>query len=210
MLNFFEGENANGGGSVVVGRIISAAVVGALLAWALVLALRAVEPCQVPREWDSMRDISIAQALLDGGYPEDPVLRGEISWYNPMTGVILCVLHHLTGLSLMRLAVIAGPFLLLAPAAFYFLVAGLFGGEPAWRAFARIVWKGWRLPLWTCAYSRGFWRRFTPWACCFLPWHSFRAFCEESTWFFFLTGYCWASRSRVTPPHIVAGGTMSR
>jgi len=213
MLNFFEGENANGGGSVVVGRIISAAVVGALLAWALVLALRAVEPCQVPREWDSMRDISIAQALLDGGYPEDPVLRGEISWYNPMTGVILCVLHHLTGLSLMRLAVIAGPFLnLLAPAAFYFLVAGLFGRGAGLAGLLLVLFgKDGALPLWTCAYSPWLLASVYALGLLFLTLaFFFRAFCEESPRFFFLTGVLLGvTFLSHTAPAIVAGGTMS-
>ena len=155
MLKFLDEESKCPGIVDMTGRIAAAVVVGALLAWALVAAFQAVDTCQVSREWDTMRDISIAQALLDGRYPEDPVLRGEISWYNPLTGFVLFVLHHLTGLSLMRLSVIVGPFLnLLAPAGFYLLSAGLFGrGAALAGLFLVLFGKDGALPLWTCAYS---------------------------------------------------------
>ena len=212
MLNFCEGENTNGRGVAVVGRTVSAAAVGALLAWALVIAFYAVEPCQVPREWDSMRDISIAQSLLDGGYPEDPVLRGEICWYNPLTGLVLFALHHLTGLSLMRLAVVAGPFLnLLAPVAFYFLVAGLFGRGAGLAGLLLVLFgKDGALPLWTCAYSPWLLASVYALGLLFLTLTAFyRAFCEKSPRFFFLTGVLLGVTFLAhTAPAIVAGGTM--
>ena len=56
--------------------ILPSLVAGVLLGWSLILAWNAVEPCQVSREWDILRDMGIAQSILDGRYPEDPVLAG--------------------------------------------------------------------------------------------------------------------------------------
>lgn len=110
----------------------------------------------MPREWDVLRDIGIAQSLEDGRYPEDPVLAGEISWYNPLTALLLTVTRFVSGISLMRIAVLSGPIInLLAPVAFYVLVFVLFGHGAALAAlFLFLFGKDGTTPsYWTCAYS---------------------------------------------------------
>lgn len=130
-------------------------VVGILLGWSLLLAYQAVEPCQVSREWDIMRDMGIAQAILDGRYPEDPVLAGEISWYNPLTGTMLLVAHYLTDTPLMRLAVTLGPYInMLAPLAFYAFTAAFYGRAAGIAGLCLMLFgKDGTQPYWTCAYS---------------------------------------------------------
>lgn len=135
--------------------ILPSLVAGALLGWSLILACNAVDPCLVSREWDIMRDMGIAQSILDGRYPEDPVLAGEISWYNPLTGLMLLAAHFLTDIPLMRLAVVMGPYLnLLAPLAFYFFAASFFGRAAGLAGLCLMLFgKDGMSPYWTCAYS---------------------------------------------------------
>ncbi len=133
---------------------LPALAAGLLLGWALMRAMYALDACQATMEWDVLRDISIAQSIQDGHYPEDPILSGEVSWYNPLTGGILACCARLTGIPLQRLGVILGPFLnLLVPLGFYLLVSHLFGAPAALAGLCLVLFgKEHALPLWTCAY----------------------------------------------------------
>lgn len=213
MLKFVEEDDTcRGRHWGLPGRVVSAAVVGVLLAWSLVLAFSTVQPCPVSRDWDVMRDVSIAQSILDGRYPEDPVLRGEISWYNPLTGLVLLALHYVTGMPLMRLSVVAGPFLnLLAPAGFYVLAAALFGRAAALAGLCLVLFgKEGALPLWTCAYSPWLLASVYSLGLLFLTLAAFvKALRGGSTGLFCLTGLMLGiAFLGHTAPAIIAGGVM--
>ena len=133
-------------------------IVTLLLGFCLVRAVLATRECLWPIGWDLLRDVSMGQVMLDGRYPEDPILLNETLWYNPLTGAILAFGHLISGLSMPRVGVLIGPFLnLLAPlgftvAAAYFFgraaaLAGLcmvlFGRDPAvsiWVTFSYSPW----------------------------------------------------------------------
>ncbi len=168
----------------------------------------------MPREWDVLRDISIAQSLEDGAYPEDPSLSGEVSWYNPLTGMLLASVRSLNGQSLMRIAVMAGPFVnILAPAAFYLLVALLFGHSAALAGLCLFLFgkEGTSPSHWTCAY--------TPWLLApvystgllFLTLALFKKALEKKTAGYFimaglLLGITFLAH---TAPAVIAGATMT-
>jgi hypothetical protein len=91
-------------------------------------------------EWPAFdvqyREMAAAQAVLEGAGGADPDYRGESSWYNPMSGWILATAARATGIPLPALTVQIGPWIdLLAPLAFYLLVAALF--DP-WAALAAL------------------------------------------------------------------------
>ena len=159
-------------------------------------------------------DISIAQSLEDGAYPEDPSLSGEVSWYNPLTGMLLASVRSLNGQSLMRIAVMAGPFVnILAPAAFYLLVALLFGHSAALAGLCLFLFgkEGTSPSHWTCAY--------TPWLLApvystgllFLTLALFKKALEKKTAGYFimaglLLGITFLAH---TAPAVIAGATMT-
>lgn len=117
---------------VFFSRIIPAILAGILIGWGLTIALRAVDGARWPSEWDAHRDASIAQSILDGRYPEDPILSGEVSWFNPMTGAVIALVSRITGLTPPAAVVKMGPWLnLIAPIGFYLLMAAIFDGRTA-------------------------------------------------------------------------------
>ncbi len=58
---------------------------------------------------DSLRDIGMAQGLLDGNWFGDPNSLGEFRWYNPGFPVALALISYVSGLSLFKALAIAGP-----------------------------------------------------------------------------------------------------
>ena len=209
LLEDKQGKKTRSGTAVRVG---CAVIAGLLLGWSLVLGYAVIKDCEVTREWDVMRDISIAQALFDGRYPEDPILLGEISWYNPLTGVILAALSRATGQPLMRLGVTLGPFInLLSPVAFYVFASCIFGRAAALAGLCLMLFgKEGRLPFWTCAYS--------PWL--LAPMYSLGLFFllmvvgrkaveARSAWHFHVAGILLGvTFMGHTAPAVVAGGTI--
>jgi hypothetical protein len=192
--------------------IATSIVVGILLGWSLIVAYEAVEPCQASREWDVLRDVSIAQGIFDGRYPEDPVLSGEISWYNPLTGVILAFSSYVTGQPLMRLAVTLGPFInLLSPIAFYILVSTLLGRVAALSALCLMLFgKDGSLPFWTSSYCPWLLAPMYSMGLLFLCFHTYlKAFQYRKVSYFFLTGFLLGVTFMAhTAPAVIAGGTM--
>jgi hypothetical protein len=116
-------------------------VVALLLSFSLVRAVDATSQCLWPSEWDLLRDIGMAQTILDGRYPEDPILSGETLWYNPFTGAILALSHQISGISLPRLGILLGPYLnLITPLGFVFLLACLFGRAAALAGLCMVLY----------------------------------------------------------------------
>lgn len=112
----------------------------AMTAYCLVFALRTTAGVQWPYEWDAFRDIGAAQTMLDGRYPEDPILLGKTLWYNPLTAVCNAVFSAATGVPLPRANVLLGPWLqLLTPAGFFVLAWVLFGRWTAVLALAAFL-----------------------------------------------------------------------
>ncbi len=133
--------------------VVFCVIAGALCGWALVLAVNASYPCQWPSEWDTLRDVGMAQSILDGRYPEDPILLGETLWYNPLTGAIIALAHVLSGLPLYRLSIVIGPYVnLLAPVGIVVLLATLFGRVAALAGLCVLLFaKDPQLPFWVQA-----------------------------------------------------------
>jgi len=113
------------------------------IAWALLLglciwALRAALAQSASQTWpffhDAWRDISVAQGILDGRYPEDPSILGATLWYNPLAGALSAAWAWLSGLTAAQANVAAGPWLnLLIPLGLFAFLRLGFG---AWTAAA--------------------------------------------------------------------------
>jgi len=81
------------------------------LAFALSIGIISSRPFQWPFNWDPLRDIGIAQTIRDANYPEDPILKGEINWYNPLTGAIIALFGYILDKPLPETCIKIGPFL---------------------------------------------------------------------------------------------------
>lgn len=90
-----------------------------ILSVALVVSVQSVKPFSWPFSWDALRDIAIAQTIYDGQFPQDPILKDEINWYNPLIGIIIAIVGKATNLSLPEAYVRISPYLtLLLPISF--------------------------------------------------------------------------------------------
>lgn len=117
--------------------VYPACTAAALCAWCLVLGVRATRDREWPLFNDAYRDISVAQSILDGRYPEDPILRGETLWYNPLTGALVALVSRITGLPPYQADARLGAYLnVLIPVAFFVMVWVLF--DP-WVALGALV-----------------------------------------------------------------------
>ncbi len=209
------GENVTSETPVLKTRRLAAIgpclVAGALLGWALVLAVNTTHDLQWSFEWDIFRDISIAQSLYDGRYPADPIQAGEISWYNPLTGVLLALCGLTTSQPLPRVAIVVGPYLtLLAPLCLFVLLATLFGRAEALvglcfylfiRHPSQPAWVGYTPFLFAPAYAMGL-LFFT----LTLYWHALRT--GSNRWYAATGLSLGLSFLCHTSPAIIGGGVM--
>lgn len=98
------------------------------LTFALWIGIVSSNPFFWPFNWDTLRDIGIAQTILDKTYPEDPILKGEINWYNPLTGAMLALFSQILHKPLPETCMRIGPFLqLLLPIAMLLLAWNRWG-----------------------------------------------------------------------------------
>lgn len=81
-----------------------------LLVFALTVAILSSKPFTWPFSWDALRDIGIAQTIYDGEFPQDPILEGEINWYNPFLGIVTAIFGKILHLPLPETYVRIGPF----------------------------------------------------------------------------------------------------
>jgi hypothetical protein len=86
---------------------------------------------------DAWRDMGIAQAMLDGTWPEDPVIRDSTSWYNPLAGAVTALTSRLAGMPVPEAAIRIGAFLNLLIPLFFFLAVWFYFGH--WPAAAGVV-----------------------------------------------------------------------
>jgi hypothetical protein len=100
----------------------------ALCAVAAFHGIRATGDLNWPYDVDQYREMGLAQTILDHQYGADHLYRGESIWYNPLVSIIIAAVSRLTHLPLALVTARLGPYLnLIAPIAFYVLVAYLFG-----------------------------------------------------------------------------------
>lgn len=108
-----------------------------LCGWALRAALARADTLAWPFFHDAWRDVGAAQGMLDGRYPEDPVVLGAVLWYNPLTAAITALWAWATGLSAGAANVAAGPWVnLLIPLGLFLLVRVAVG---AWAAAGAVL-----------------------------------------------------------------------
>ncbi len=137
----------------VIDTILPVLLAAGMTGYCLVFALRATSGVQWPYEWDAFRDIGAAQTMLDGRYPEDPILLGHTLWYNPLTAACNAAFSAATGVPLPQANVMLGPWLqLLTPAGFFVVLWVLFGRWAAVLGLAAFLFgKTDNIPAWNCA-----------------------------------------------------------
>lgn len=109
----------------------------ALCGWALKAALARAATLSWPFFHDAWRDVGAAQGMLDGRYPEDPVVLGAVLWYNPLTGALNALFAWTMGLGAGAANVAAGPWVnLLIPLGLFLLVRVAVG---AWAAAGAVL-----------------------------------------------------------------------
>jgi hypothetical protein len=110
---------------------------------AFVVASKAVRGLPWPGEADFLRDIGAAQSILDGRYPADPHLLGEVAWYNPLAPWLMARLASLTDASIADAYVRFGKYTnLVSPIGFYVLVDRAVGRRAAILALTSYLFLG--------------------------------------------------------------------
>ncbi len=95
----------------IIDRLMALMLCGIFLSFVLWIGIVSSNPFFWPFNWDTLRDIGIAQTILDKTYPEDPILKGEINWYNPLTGAVLALFSQILHKPLPETCMRIGPFL---------------------------------------------------------------------------------------------------
>ena len=117
--------------------IAPAVAAAALCVVALYHGVQAVEGVAWPYFYDALRDIGVAQSILDGRYPEDHIFLGETLWFNPLVGALVAAGTWLTDLPTHVVNVHLGPVAnLLTPVALFLLAAALCG---RWAALGTLL-----------------------------------------------------------------------
>jgi len=116
------------------GNLIPDLVALILCGLALIKAVQTMGDLRWPYDLDQFREIGMAQSILDHRYGTDHLYAGETIWYNPLTSAAIAAVSYLTATPAPLVVTRAAAYLnLLAPLAFYILVAFLFD---RWRALA--------------------------------------------------------------------------
>jgi hypothetical protein len=124
----------------------------ALIAAAVMIAIRTTSGLQWPYDPDHFRDIAFAQTALDGHPFSDAYFRGEWIWYNPLMPWLIALGSAISHTAPTLFSVAAGPFFnLLGPIAFYALGVRLAGRPAALAALALSLFFVCQVDCWTCA-----------------------------------------------------------
>ncbi len=108
------------------------------LSFALAVGIISARPFHWPFNWDPLRDIGIAQTIIDGNYPDDPILKGEVNWYNPLTGAMIAFFSYFLDTPLPETCMRIGPFLqLLLPVSVLLFAWNRWG---PWAGFLGLVY----------------------------------------------------------------------
>jgi hypothetical protein len=110
-------------------RWVLSALAAALIAACALQGMRMVWELPMPPDVDSLRDISFAQAMLDGNYTGDPNYAGELRFYPPLIPALRALVFRLIQADdLPHHWIVLSPWLnLLAPIAFFAMARRLFG-----------------------------------------------------------------------------------
>ncbi len=95
------------------------------------MSVLSAKPFSWPFSWDALRDIGIAQSMLDGHFFQDPIMEGEVNWYNPLVGIIIAIIGKISHLPLPEIYVKIGPFVTLLLPVSLVLFAYKLGGAMA-------------------------------------------------------------------------------
>lgn len=129
-------------------------------------AFRATHDLEWPCESDLYRDLGAAQSFLDGNFGADPAYLGERGWYPPLVPTLVGLVSRVSAEPLHQTYTTGGLYLnLLAPIAFYALMAWLFGrraslvtltgflflGQLDWMSWLHATYSPW---LWACNFAQ--------------------------------------------------------
>ncbi|MFP4500105.1 MAG: hypothetical protein ACLFTT_03820 [Candidatus Hydrogenedentota bacterium] len=92
------GEQTHSRVPIVVGRAAAAALFAGVCIYAVYAGWNAVKDDTWPFYHDAWRDVGLAQSILDGRYPEDPIIAGAANWYNPAVGALVATVSAVTGM----------------------------------------------------------------------------------------------------------------
>lgn len=99
----------------------------AALIFAFIHATRTTYDLDYGYNPDMYRDAGVAETMLNGTFPDDPLYSGERGWYNPLVPGIAALLAQVTDQPAHVIYVRAGAYLnLLAPLGFYLLASRCF------------------------------------------------------------------------------------
>ena len=152
-------NTGNGFGTLLIGALPIAGLflLCGVVLWLGVHATRHTDWPDV-YEYDILRDIGIAQSMLDGRYPEDHVYPGEVQWYNPGIGALLAAGSWISGAPPPLVAARLGALLnILPPLMFFVLVSVLFD---RWTALAAVSFFLFSKGSWTAPWM---FSSYTPW-----------------------------------------------
>lgn len=137
----------------VTERFLVTVGLGGLLALALVVGVRTTADLDWPCDIDIYRDIADAQNIAQGNFGTDPFYAGERRWYNPLVPSLVAGISRLTSVPVNVVYTRSGAYInMLAPVAFFSLVASLLGGRSALAATAAFILIGRQTsPSWTSA-----------------------------------------------------------
>jgi MFS family permease len=170
------------------------AVAAALIAAALVVAVRATHGLPVPYDPDHFRDLAFAQTARDGHPLADAYYRGEWIWYNPLLTWIVAAISSVSGATIVSTHVNGGPVLnLLGPLSLYVLAARTAGRPAAVTALAAYLFFLCREDCWACA-------TYSPWL--------FTSTFAQGLFFSSVLAIGWAAKRRTEASAAIAGAAV--
>jgi hypothetical protein len=129
----------------------------ALLLLALGNGLRATWGAEWPWMYDALRDVGMAQVMLEGRYPADNLYPQETLWINPLTAAVIAVGALVSGAEAPTVSAQLGPFVNLLPAIALALLAAWWRGR--WAAVAALA----GYLLWNAQEPSYAYATYTPW-----------------------------------------------
>lgn len=114
--------------------------VAALIFFSFYKGLQAAKNVDWVFDKDMVRNISMAQSMIDGHPLADSIFRGETIWYNPMLPALTAAVSKVTGSSLMSVNMRIGAYInLIVPIGFYLLLLFAFNIRTAALATAAML-----------------------------------------------------------------------
>jgi hypothetical protein len=163
-----------------------------LCAFTLFKGIQTTGDLHWPYDVDQLRELGMAQSVLDHRYGTDHLYAGETIWYNPLSSTLAATVSHVAGVPPHLVVTRAGPYLnLLAPIAFYILLLSLFDHWVALAATAAFLFAPiGDAPSWAAA-------SYSPWI--------FSQNLAQGFFYLAVASYAKALRSRSWRWHVITG-----